>query len=148
MRLAGDTGSILGSERSPREEKGSPLKYSCLGNLMDREALQAMVHGFAESGTTDGPRATTKQLHMYPDVVSSLNGGGKGGGLVNSWLLDATFPALLHTDGCDFKAHLLFGPFAKSALYFGTRTSSETDSAECSRGPLRFALKMFAESCA
>ena len=101
--------------------------------------LQSM--GFQGQTQLTNQTATTKQLHMYPDVVSPLNGGGKGGGLVNSWLLDATFPALLHTDGCDFNAHLLYGPFAKSALYFGTRTSSETDSAECSRGLLRFALK-------
>ena len=38
---AGETrnmGSILGSGRSPREENGYPLQYSCLENLMDRGA--------------------------------------------------------------------------------------------------------------
>ena len=34
--LAGDVGLIPGSERSPGEEKGNPLQYSCLGNTMDR----------------------------------------------------------------------------------------------------------------
>ena len=140
-RLAGDTGSIPGSERSPREGNSNSLKYSCLGNLMDREALWATVHGFAGSDTTDRSNSNNKTATHVSWFVSPLNGQGKGGGLVNSWLPDATFPALLHTDGCDFNAHLLYGPFAKSALYFGTRTSSETDSAECSRGLLRFALK-------
>ena len=31
----------------PGEGNGSPLQYSCLGNLMDREAWQAVVHGVA-----------------------------------------------------------------------------------------------------
>ena len=38
---AGDTGgvgSIPALGRSPREENGNPLQYSCLGNPMDREA--------------------------------------------------------------------------------------------------------------
>ena len=35
---AGDTGSIPGSERSPGEENGNPLQYSCLGNPRDRGA--------------------------------------------------------------------------------------------------------------
>ena len=30
-----------------REENGNPLQYSCLENLMDREAWQAIVHGVA-----------------------------------------------------------------------------------------------------
>ena len=33
---AGDTGSIPGSGRYPREGNGSPLQYSCLENPMDR----------------------------------------------------------------------------------------------------------------
>ena len=38
MGLAGDTGLIPGSERSPKEGNGSPLQYTCLGNPMDKEA--------------------------------------------------------------------------------------------------------------
>ena len=34
---AGDTGSIPGLGRSPREGNGSPLQYSCLGNPMAPE---------------------------------------------------------------------------------------------------------------
>ena len=36
---AGDASSILGSERTPGEENGNPLQYSCLGNPMDRRSL-------------------------------------------------------------------------------------------------------------
>ena len=37
---AGDVGSIPGSERSPGEENGNPLLYSCLENPTDRVACQ------------------------------------------------------------------------------------------------------------
>ena len=42
---AGDVSLIPWTERSPREENGNPLQYSCLGNPMDREAWWATVHG-------------------------------------------------------------------------------------------------------
>ena len=45
---AGDTGSIPGSGRSPGEENGNPLHYSCLGNPMDRGTWQATVHEVAK----------------------------------------------------------------------------------------------------
>ena len=45
---AGDLGSMPGLGRSPREGNGNPLQYSCLGNLMDRGAWQAIVHGVAK----------------------------------------------------------------------------------------------------
>ena len=40
----GDLGSIPELGRSPREENGSPLKYSHLKNSMDRGARQVTVH--------------------------------------------------------------------------------------------------------
>ena len=49
---AGDTrdvGSIPGSVRSPEEENGNPLQYSCLGNPMVREAGWATVHRVTKS---------------------------------------------------------------------------------------------------
>ena len=49
---AGDVGSIPGLGRSPGEENGNPLQYSCLGNPMDRGAWWAVVHG------------VTKELNM------------------------------------------------------------------------------------
>ena len=45
---AGDKGSIPGLGRSPGEENGNPLLYSCLGNPMDRKAWWATVFGFAK----------------------------------------------------------------------------------------------------
>ena len=42
---AGDVLSIPGSGRSPGEGNGHPLQYFCLGNLMDRGAWRAAVHG-------------------------------------------------------------------------------------------------------
>ena len=47
---AGDSGSIPGLERSPREGNGNPLQYSCLGNPMDGGAWLATVK--KESDTT------------------------------------------------------------------------------------------------
>ena len=37
--------SIPGSGRSPEEENGNPLQYSCLENPMDGRAWQATVRG-------------------------------------------------------------------------------------------------------
>ena len=45
---AGDAGSIPESGKSPGGGIGNPLKYSCLGNLMDRGAWWATVHGIDE----------------------------------------------------------------------------------------------------
>ena len=46
---AGDPGSIPESGRSPGEENGNPLHYSCLENPMDGRAWEAAVHGVAKS---------------------------------------------------------------------------------------------------
>ena len=42
---SGDTSSIPGLARSPREGNGDPLQYSYLGNPMDRGAWKTIVHG-------------------------------------------------------------------------------------------------------
>ena len=47
----GDLGSIPGSGRSPGEENGNPLQYSCLENPMDRGTWWATVHGVVKSWT-------------------------------------------------------------------------------------------------
>ena len=46
-----DTGSVLGSGRSPGEGHGNPLQYSCLENPMDRGAWRATVHRVTKSQT-------------------------------------------------------------------------------------------------
>ena len=48
---AGDPGSIPGSGRSHGEGNGYPLQFSCMGNPMDRRALQSIVHGVAKRQT-------------------------------------------------------------------------------------------------
>ena len=45
---AGDVGSIPGPGRSPGEGNGNPLRYSCLGNPVDRGAWQATGHRVAK----------------------------------------------------------------------------------------------------
>ena len=44
-----DAGSITELGRSPGGGHGSPLQCSCLENLMDRGAWQAIAHGAAKS---------------------------------------------------------------------------------------------------
>ena len=48
---AGDSGLIPGLGRSPEEENGYPLQYSCLENSMDRGGWWATVHGITKSWT-------------------------------------------------------------------------------------------------
>ena len=48
---AGNEGLILGPGRSPGEGSSNPLQYSCLGNLMDRGAWRATVHGVTKNQT-------------------------------------------------------------------------------------------------
>ena len=45
---AGDAGLIPGLEGSPGKGNGNLLQYPYLGNLMDREAWWATVHGVSK----------------------------------------------------------------------------------------------------
>ena len=55
-----DPHSIPGLGRSPGEGNGTPLQYSCLGNLMDRGAWWSTVHG------------VTKELDMTERLTYTL----------------------------------------------------------------------------
>ena len=46
---AGDPGAIPGLGRSPGEENGYPLQYSCLENSKDRGFWRDTVHGVVKS---------------------------------------------------------------------------------------------------
>ena len=59
---ARESGLIPGLGRSPREGNGHPLQSSCLGNLMDRGAWQAIVHGI----TRVGHDLATNHNHQTP----------------------------------------------------------------------------------
>ena len=61
-----DTGSILGSGRSPGGRSGSPLQYSCLENPTDRGDWWAAVHGVSQSWTR-----LSDWAHMDPFIMCS-----------------------------------------------------------------------------
>ena len=66
----GDVGLIPGSGRSSRGRNDNPFQYSCLGNLMDKGAWWATVHGFAKESrktvnkTTPSPAVSTRLFSM------------------------------------------------------------------------------------
>ena len=65
---AGDPGSIPRLERSPGEENGNPLQYSCLENSMDGGARWATVHGVAKSWTRMNDFTFTF-FHTAPNIA-------------------------------------------------------------------------------
>ena len=78
---AGDRGLIPGSGKSPGEQNGNPLQYSCLENPIDGEAWWATVHRRRLLSTAAGycPRGRkewdmTEQLHFHFSP-SQLNPG-------------------------------------------------------------------------
>ena len=58
---------IPGSGRSPGEGNDNPLQYSFLGNIMDRGAWQATVHGVTKNHT---------RLNDYT-ITSTISGNRK-----------------------------------------------------------------------
>ena len=67
---AGAMGLIPGLGRTPGEKNGNPLQYSCLGNLMDRGACQATVHGVAKSQTQPSKQTTTTTICTYKETIT------------------------------------------------------------------------------
>ena len=63
---AGDLGLIPVLGRSPGEGNENPLQYSCLGNLIDRGAWQAAVHGVATSQTLLNDKTRTNEPGQNP----------------------------------------------------------------------------------
>ena len=73
---AGDVGLISRSGRSPGEEIGNPLWYSCLENPMERGTCGATVYGVTESQTG------LKWLNTHWD----LRPGASSSGRAYNWL--------------------------------------------------------------
>ena len=75
---ARDMGSIPGSGSSPGGGNGNPLKYSCLGNSMDRGTWWATVGGVAKSRTQLSNWAATttnvyKTLWYRKEIVNVVS---------------------------------------------------------------------------
>ena len=68
---AGDSGSTRGSERSPGEGNGNPLKYSCLENPMDGGAWWAAVHVVAKSRTRLSDFTLTFHFHALEKEMAT-----------------------------------------------------------------------------
>ena len=60
----------LGQKKSPGEENGNPLQYSCLGNPADRGAWQATVYEVAEESKQQNYLIYTK-LNLRPTTPAA-----------------------------------------------------------------------------
>ena len=67
-----DTCSIPGSGRSPGEGNGNPLKYSCLGNPVDRGAWWVTVRGVTKESDTTQRLKNNKGPDRVLTFVSGL----------------------------------------------------------------------------
>ena len=64
-----DTDLILGLGRFPRGRNGNPLQYPCLGNLTDRGAWWATVHGVQRAGHNLGTK--TQLIYLWVFLVQN-----------------------------------------------------------------------------
>ena len=69
---AGDPGLIPGLWRSPGEENGNPLQYSCLENPMDRGAWQTIVHEVTRAGHDLATKPPPPKMFKLPHNCSHL----------------------------------------------------------------------------
>ena len=67
---AGDQGLILGLGRSPGEENGNPLQYSCMENLINRGAWRTTVHRVAKSWTR--LNQLSAHMHLFTSMRETL----------------------------------------------------------------------------
>ena len=72
-----EAGLIPGSGRSPGEENGNPLQYSCLKNSIDRGAGWAAVHGVTQSHTHTPLKRNTEERHTGRTGRRSCGDGGR-----------------------------------------------------------------------
>ena len=66
----GDVGSMPGSGRSLEEGNGNLLRYSCLGNPMDRVSWRVTVHAVARVGRE---LVTKQQQILYVQNIEGLS---------------------------------------------------------------------------
>ena len=62
--IAGYTGSIPGSGRSPGVGNGNPLQFSCLGNPMDREPGRLQSIGSQKTWTQLSNQTATMKTNI------------------------------------------------------------------------------------
>ena len=67
-----DAVSVPGLGRSPGEGNDNPLQYSCLGNPMDRETWQAVVHRATKSWTLLKRLSTHARSFLYGLTLTSI----------------------------------------------------------------------------
>ena len=79
-----DADSIPGLGGSPGGGNGNPLKYSCLGNPMDRRAWWATVHRVSKSQTR---LSTQHSLYSYMCLLLDM-------AVVNGYIILELFPPL------------------------------------------------------
>ena len=68
-----DAVSIPGLGRSPGEGNDNPLQYSCLGNPMDRETWQAVVHRVTNSWTLLKRLSMHARSFLYGSTLTSIH---------------------------------------------------------------------------
>ena len=89
---AGDTGLIPGSGRLSGEGNGNPLQYSCLGNLMDRGACHATVHGVAKESDVTWHLNNSSQWKPLALVGNLGTVSGEVGSLTQSlWVISSRY---------------------------------------------------------